>query len=161
MNTDFAVFAAGCFWGVQFYFKRSLGVVKTEAGYTGGNIENPTYEQVLTGKTGHYEAVMVEFDPNHTDFEKLAKLFFEIHDFTQTDGQGPDIGPQYRSAIFYKDGNQRQIAQKLIKVLEDKGFDVSTQILPFKKFWKAESYHQNYYDIRGGFPYCHIRRKIF
>lgn len=161
MKTDYSIFAAGCFWGVQFYFKRFPGVIKTQAGYTGGNIEKPTYEQVLTGTTGHYEAVYVEFDPEQTNFEKLAKLFFEIHDFTQKDGQGPDIGPQYRSAIFYKDENQRQVAQNLIKILKNKGFDVATQILPFDKFWKAEAYHQNYYDLRGGIPYCHIRRKIF
>lgn len=156
-----AVFAGGCFWGVEYYFMKEKGVKKVTSGYTGGTKFNPSYEDVLSGTTGHYEAVEIEFDPEQTDYETLAKLFFEIHDPTQTDGQGPDIGEQYKSIVFYQDLNQKKIAEKLIGLLEAKGLNVATQLKPARHFWKAEDYHQEYYKKNGGTPYCHRRVKRF
>lgn len=156
-----AIFAGGCFWGVEYYFMREKGVKKVTSGYTGGSKFNPTYEDVLSKTTGHYEAVEIEFDPNLTNYETLARLFFEIHDPTQTDGQGPDIGQQYQSVIFFQDENQKEIAQKLIKLLEDKGLNVATKLKPARRFWKAEEYHQQYYQKKGGTPYCHKYTKRF
>jgi peptide methionine sulfoxide reductase msrA/msrB len=156
-----AVFASGCFWGTQYYFSKASGVLKTTVGYTGGNKENPTYEDVCSNSTGHAEAVEVIFDSTITNFETLAKLFFETHDFTQVNRQGPDVGSQYRSAIFYQNENQKEISEKLIKILSDKGYIVATRLNRAAPFWNAENYHQNYYDRRGGTPYCHIYKKIF
>ncbi len=156
-----AIFAGGCFWGVEYYFMREKGVKSVTSGYTGGSVSRPTYEQVLGKKTGHYEAVEVEFDPKKTNYETLARLFFEIHDPTQTDGQGNDIGQQYQSVIFFQDENQKETAQKLIKLLEDKGLKIATQLKPARRFWKAEEYHQRYYEKNGGTPYCHKYTKRF
>lgn len=161
MTTETAIFASGCFWGTEYFLKRQEGVLQTTAGYTGGHVDNPTYKQVCTGTTGHYEAVLVEFDPAIVDYETLARLFFETHDPTQQNGQGPDIGLQYRSAIFVTNETQRQVAEKLIGLLQVKGYDVATEILEAQKFWPAEDYHQDYYDIKGGTPYCHGYRKLF
>ncbi len=160
METGKAVFAAGCFWGVEHLFKQLDGVVSTTVGYTGGHVDKPTYDQVKTGTTGHYEAVLVEFDPQKITYEDLVKYFFEIHDFTQEDGQGPDIGPQYRSNIFYLNENQKKIAQQVIMKLLSLGYDVKTGLLPYDRFWPAEDYHQDYYDRTGKGPYCHIHRPI-
>ena len=160
-RTAFAVFAGGCFWGVEHLLGQAKGVLSIQSGYTGGHISNPTYEQVCTGTTGHYEAVRVLFDPTKTDYETLAKLFFEIHDPTQYDGQGPDIGPQYRSAIFYTSQTQKNTAQKLIEILKNKGLHIVTQLLPLEYFWPAEDYHQHYYRRKGTQPYCHRRMKRF
>jgi len=160
-SANVAVFAGGCFWGVEYYFMKEKGVKSVTVGYTGGTKIKPTYKEVLSHTTGHYEAVEIEFDPKLTNFETLARLFFEIHDPTQTDGQGPDIGEQYRSVIFYQDLNQKAIAEKLIKLLEDKGLKIATQLKPARRFWKAEDYHQEYYKKNGGTPYCHIRVKRF
>mgnify|MGYP000851711485 CR=1 FL=1 len=156
-----AIFAAGCFWGVEHFFKNAPGVVETNVGYTGGKTENPTYEEVCSGKSGHYEAIEVLFDPEKTNFKELAKLFFEIHDFTQTNGQGPDIGEQYLSKIFYFDKEQKSTSEDLIRELNGKGFSVDTELLPSSTFWKAEDYHQDYYNKTGKTPYCHFRKKIF
>lgn len=156
-----AIFASGCFWGTEYFLKRADGVIKTTVGYIGGTLENPTYREVCSKKTGHYEAVEVYFDPSVTDFETLARLFFETHDPTQKDGQGPDIGPQYRSAIFYLDENQKEISEKLINILKNKGLDVATSTIAATTFWPAELYHQDYYDLRGGTPYCHGYKKLF
>jgi peptide methionine sulfoxide reductase msrA/msrB len=150
-----AIFAGGCFWGVQFYLEKSPGVIRTTVGYTGGKTEHPSYEQVCTHKTGHAEAIEVVFDPVRTSFEKLARLFFEIHDPTQLDGQGPDIGDQYRSEIFYVNDEQKQIAEKLIGELKKKGWKVVTLLEPASTFWPAEKYHQEYYQHNGKQPYCH------
>ena len=156
-----AIFAAGCFWGVEHYLKSSKGVLFTSVGYTGGKTENPTYEEVCSHSTGYAEAVEVFFDPKITSFENLTKLFFEIHDFTQVNRQGPDIGDQYRSEIFYLNENQKIIVDSIIKTLKDKNYKVATKVTLAGIFWKAEGYHQNYYGKTGGQPYCHIRKKIF
>ena len=160
-QTTRAIFASGCFWGTEYYLKKAKGVKSTTVGYIGGHIENPTYGQVCTGTTGHAEAVEVIFDPEQTGFETLARLFFETHDFTQINGQGPDIGDQYRSVIFYTDEGQKQIAEKLINLLKDKGYKVATKLEKAGKFYNAEKYHQNYYFKTGGTPYCHVKRKVF
>jgi peptide methionine sulfoxide reductase msrA/msrB len=156
-----AYFAGGCFWGVDYWLKSAPGVISVTAGYMGGTTKNPTYKQVCTGTTGHAETVEVVFDPNKTNYEDLAKLFFEIHDPTQRNRQGPDIGYQYRSAIFYADQQQKQIAERLIEQLKKKGVKVVTSVETAKEFWPAEDYHQDYYGKTGGTPYCHIRTKRF
>lgn len=160
-NFKKAYFAAGCFWGVEFLFQKQIGVLEVVSGYMGGDIENPTYEIVCGGFSGHLEVVEVIFDENIVSYETLVKLFFEIHDFTQTNGQGPDIGSQYLSAIFYCDENQKNIAEDLIEQLKKKAYKVATTLRPKVKFYKAESYHQNYYNKSGKTPYCHSYRKVF
>ena len=160
-RTERAIFASGCFWGTQYYLQKAPGVISTTVGYTGGHVDHPTYKQVCTGRTGHAESVEVVYDPAKTSYEQVAKLFFETHDFTQLDRQGPDIGKQYRSAIFYLDEKQKDTAVKLVGILKGKGFDVKTEITPAGKFWPAESYHQDYYKKNGQTPYCHVYRKIF
>ncbi|MFB0552649.1 MAG: bifunctional methionine sulfoxide reductase B/A protein [Phycisphaerae bacterium] len=160
-QTARAIFASGCFWGTEYYFQRAPGVISTTVGYTGGHIDNPTYKQVCTDKTGHAEAVEVVYDPAIISYEQLAKLFFETHDFTQLNRQGPDIGTQYRSAIFYLDDEQKRLATQLIQTLNQKGYNVKTQIAPADKFWPAEEYHQDYYDKTKKLPYCHIYKQIF
>lgn len=156
-----AIFAGGCFWGVEYYFRRAKGVIATTVGYTGGHKDHPTYQEVCTGSTGHVEAIKVVFDPTKTSYEDLTRLFFEIHDPTQTNGQGPDIGEQYLSVIFYRDEKQREIARKLVGILRQKHYDVVTQLKPASKFWPAEDYHQEYYEKKGGIPYCHVYTKRF
>jgi len=156
-----AYFAAGCFWGVEYCFQNLEGVVSTRVGYMGGGIENPTYEDVCTGRTGHAEALEVTFDESRTDFKTLAKAFFEIHDPTQVNRQGPDIGEQYRSAIFYLNDEQRKVSEELMSILKQKGIDAVTTIVPAQEFYPAEGYHQKYYSKSGRTPYCHVRRKIF
>jgi len=156
-----AIFAGGCFWGVQYYLKQLPGVIETTVGYTGGTKENPSYEDVLTHKTGHVETVEVLFDPIKTNYEEVAKRFFEIHDPTQNDGQGPDIGNEYLSVIFYVDDNQKMIAQKLINQLIEKGYKISTTLRKANKFYIAENYHQEYYEKNKSAPYCHKYTKRF
>ncbi|MCX7598135.1 MAG: bifunctional methionine sulfoxide reductase B/A protein [Armatimonadetes bacterium] len=156
-----AIFAAGCFWGVEYWFSRFAGVVETTVGYTGGHKANPTYKEVCSGTTGHLEAVEVLYDPVRVSYEDLVKLFFEIHDPTQTNGQGPDIGEQYLSAIFYLDDEQKQVAERVIAELKGRGVKVATQLRPAGTFWPAEDYHQDYYARKGGEPYCHVRRKVW
>ena len=141
--------------------KQANGVLSTRVGYMGGQTDNPTYKQVCSGTTGHTEAMEVVFDPEKTSFETLARLFFEIHDPTQVDRQGPDVGDQYRSAIFYRNEEQKQMAIKLIKLLQDKGYKVATELVPAQRFWKAEEYHQDYYNKKHGEPYCHGYVKRF
>jgi len=150
-----AVYAGGCFWGVEYYFQKEPGVVYTTVGYMGGTKDHPTYQDVCSGETGHIEVMMVEFDPLVTSFQKLTKLFFQIHDPTQINRQGPDIGEQYQSVIFYYDIEQKNIADQLISLLENKGFNIATQLISAQDFWPAENYHQDYYLKKGTVPYCH------
>jgi peptide methionine sulfoxide reductase msrA/msrB len=161
IKTDTAVFAGGCFWGVEYYMQKAKGVISVVSGYTGGHKDHPTYQEVCAGNTGHYEAVEIAFDPSKTDFETIERLFFEIHDPTEWNHQGPDWGEQYRSAIFYRNEDQKKTTEKLISLLREKGFKVVTEVKPFTKFWKAEDYHQDYYEHKGTTPYCHGYVKRF
>ena len=156
-----AIFAGGCFWGVEHMMQKQSGVISVISGYTGGHTKNPSYRDVCEGNTGHVEAVEVTYDSNLITYEELATLFFEIHDPTQLDRQGPDAGYQYRSVIFYSNNEQKEIAEKLISVLRNKGYDVVTDIVKATKFWPAEDYHQDYYMRKGGSPYCHSYTKRF
>lgn len=156
-----AIFAGGCFWGVEHLMQKQPGVVTVESGYIGGHVVNPTYKQVCTGTTGHYEAVKITYNPNEIDYATLVKLFMEIHDPTQANGQGPDLGEQYRSAIFYNNESERKIAQGLIDILRKKGYDVVTKLLPATTFYPAEDYHQDYYEHKGTQPYCHVYKAKF
>lgn len=160
-KTAEAIFAGGCFWGVEHLMQKQPGVISVVSGYIGGTVDNPTYEQVCTKKTGHAEAVKITYDPLKVSYETLAKLFFEIHDPTQANGQGPDLGPQYRSEVFYLNPEQKAVAEKLIGQLEAKGYKVVTKVTPATKFWPAETYHQDYYDRKGTEPYCHAYTKRF
>jgi peptide methionine sulfoxide reductase msrA/msrB len=160
-ETARAYFAGGCFWGVEYLLEQQDGVIDARSGYMGGDVENPDYKQVCTGNTGHAETVEVEFDPSVIDFEKLARYFFEIHDPTQRNRQGPDIGQQYRSAVFYTDEHQKQVTEKLIGILKSKGYDVVTEVAPAGTFYPAEDYHQDYYESNGKQPYCHAYQKRF
>lgn len=161
MKIETAIFASGCFWGTEFYFQKAEGVISTEVGYTGGSTENPTYEEVSSGRTGHAEAIEVTYDSAITSYENMVRLFYETHDPEQMDGQGPDIGTQYRSGIFYLNDEQKAIAEKLTEQLKAKGYAVVTEITKAGPFYRAENYHQNYYDKRGGNPYCHVYSKKF
>lgn len=161
MKLETAYFASGCFWGTEYHFLRAKGVVATSVGFMGGKTENPTYKDVCKGNTGHAETAEVVFNPSETTYEELLKLFFETHDFTQIGGQGPDVGDQYRSVIFYTSDAQKQTAEKYLKILSGKAYKVATDVQPASIFWPAEDYHQEYYDKKGGSPYCHIYRKIF
>jgi peptide-methionine (S)-S-oxide reductase len=157
-NLQKAIFAAGCFWGVEAAFRRMKGVVSTVVGYTGGSFENPGYEDVCTGRTGHAEAVEVTFDPAQISYNDLLRLFWEIHDPTTLNRQGPDTGSQYRSAIFFNSPEQESTAQLSKEKLEDSGmYDnvIVTEITPASTFYIAEDYHQQYLEKRG-LATCHI-----
>ncbi|MCA9707507.1 MAG: peptide-methionine (S)-S-oxide reductase MsrA [Myxococcales bacterium] len=156
-----AFFAGGCFWGVEHYMEQLDGVVSVESGYMGGHLDSPSYEQVTSHTTGHLETVRVRFDSRRVSYRDVAKLFFEIHDPTQADGQGPDIGPQYLSAVFVAEPAQEKIVQELIETLRGRGYDVVTQVRAAGPFWQAEDYHQDYYAKTGKTPYCHARVRRF
>ncbi len=154
---EVAIFAAGCFWGVQYYFDQVPGVIETEVGYIGGKTENPTYEQVCSHTTGHAEATKITYDPAKVSFETLLKQFFRMHDPTQFNRQGPDVGDQYRSAIFYLDQEQKRLAQKVIDELNKSEFNgkIATTLEPAATFWRAEQYHQKY-TKKTGLGACHV-----
>lgn len=151
-----ALFAGGCFWGVEDAFRKTPGVCDAVSGYAGGVTPNPSYEQVCGGRTGHAETVRVTFDPSKVSYEQLARLFFEIHDPTQRDGQGPDMGSQYRSAVFYLDEDQKAVVEKLVADLRRQGYDVVTSIEQAGEFYPAEDYHQRFAE-RTGRGACHLR----
>jgi len=154
-----AIFAAGCFWGVEATFRQLPGVVSTRVGYTGGALSNPTYEDVCTDRTGHAEAVEVEYDPSKLSYEKLLDVFWENHDPTQLNRQGPDRGTQYRSAIFFTSPEQEAAAKASKERLEKSGRyrkPIVTQIVPASTFYEAEDYHQQYLEKRG-LASCHIK----
>lgn len=162
-NIKSAYFAGGCFWGVEYFFENYKGVKAAISGYMGGHLNNPSYKEVCRGFSGHLEVVRVDYDVSEVSFEELAKLFFEIHDPTQVNGQGPDIGPQYLSAIFYNDEEEKNIAKHLIKELEKKGYLVATKLISTLNtpFFEAEDYHQDYYFVHNKQPYCHNYTKRF
>jgi len=156
-----AIFAGGCFWGVEYFLQKTPGVISVTSGYTGGHVKNPSYREVCTGTTGHAEAVKIVYDPQKTSYEKLLRLFLEIHDPTQVGRQGPDIGDQYRSEIFYMNDDQKQITEKCLNILKSKGYNVATQATQASEFYPAEAYHQDYYFNNGKVPYCHAYTKRF
>ncbi len=160
-GTQVATFAAGCFWGVEEEFRKVKGVVATSVGFTGGHTKNPSYRQVCYDDTGHAEAVMVEFDPKIVSYEKLLQVFWDLHDPTTLNRQGPDVGDQYRSAIFFHSPEQKAAAiasrDKLQASGELSGGKIVTQIVPAAEFWKAEEYHQQYVE-KGGIAFCHRRK---
>jgi peptide-methionine (S)-S-oxide reductase len=151
-NLEKAAFAAGCFWHVEADFRKLKGVVDAEVGYMGGHTENPTYEEVHTGKTGHAETVEVIFDPSVISYEQLLNVFWDLHDPTTPNRQGPDVGHQYRSVIFYYNDEQRREAEGSKQRLQESGrfkSDIVTEIVPAPMFWRAEEYHQRYLEKRG------------
>lgn len=153
-----ATFGAGCFWGVEEIFRKIPGVTSTSVGYTGGTTENPTYEDVCTDKTGHAEVVDIDFDPNVVSYQTLLKVFFENHNPTTLNQQGPDIGTQYRSAVFYHDEEQKSQAERMKKELDQSGKfrkPIVTEVTAAKKYYPAEQYHQKYLQKRG-IDSCHI-----
>lgn len=163
MKTKKAIFAAGCFWHVEYEFSKINGVQEVISGYTGGDTKNPTYKEVCAGRTNHAEAVQITYDPKMTRYEDLLKKFWEIHDPTQFNRQGPDTGTQYRSAIFYHDDSQKKAAEKSLNEEQKKHEKkIVTQIMPAKEFYKAEEYHQKYYE-KNKIQSCgmHIIKKLF
>lgn len=153
-----ATFAAGCFWGVEEAFRQTPGVLETTVGYTGGQLDHPTYEQVCSDRTGHAEAVEVRFDPDRISYARLLEMFWSLHNPTTLNRQGPDVGSQYRSAVFYHDDQQREQAEAMKRRLDESGVfgrPIVTEITPASTFWPAEDYHQQYVHKRGGGS-CHI-----
>ncbi|WP_198315862.1 peptide-methionine (S)-S-oxide reductase MsrA [Chitinophaga tropicalis] len=159
VKTEKATFGGGCFWCTEAQFQYLDGVLKVESGYAGGTVPNPTYEQVCTGTTGHAEVIQVTYDPSKITYEELLQAFWQSHDPTQLNRQGNDVGTQYRSVIFYHNEEQHKLAEFYKDKLQHSGaYDepVVTEISPIDKFYKAENYHQNYYNQNGSQPYCHF-----
>ena len=152
-----AIFAAGCFWGVQTSFDGVPGVLETNVGYTGGKTKTPTYEAVCGGDTGHAEALEVMFDNEKVTYETLVRHFFKMHNPTEYNRQGPDVGSQYRSAVFFLDNNQKTVAEKVMLDISPTYFPktIATEVAPFETFYKAEEYHQKYFEKNGGGT-CHV-----
>lgn len=164
-KTDTATFGTGCFWCTEAIFQQLDGVISATSGYSGGTVDNPTYKQVCDGNTGHAEVIQVVYDPSKITFDELLEAFWQSHDPTTLNRQGNDVGPQYRSVIFYHNEEQKQKAEKYKAELDkSKAFDnpIVTEISPFSKFYVAENYHQEYYDKNGSAPYCYyvIRPKL-
>ena len=152
-----ATFGAGCFWGVELAFSQNFGITQTAVGYSGGNMPDPTYEMVCTGQSGHAEVVEVEYDPSQIEYEALLELFWSIHDPTTLNRQGPDVGTQYRSVIFFHDAEQESAARTSVEKLQPSGRfqgDIVTEIIPAPRFYRAEEYHQKYLEKRG-MKNCH------
>jgi len=160
IDTEEAIVAGGCFWGVEYYLGKLVGVLRTEVGYTGGEKSRPSYHEVCAGNTGHFEAVRIIYSPSQLDYESLLKYFFEIHNPSQVDGQGPDRGSQYQSAVFYYNDTQKQTTEKLIRALQQNSC-IATKLLPVTPFWSAEAEHQHYYARTQQQPYCHAYTKRF
>jgi peptide-methionine (S)-S-oxide reductase len=147
LHMEYATFAGGCFWGIQAAFQQVPGVTDTRAGYTGGDMPDPSYQDVCNNQTGHAEAVFIEFDPEKVSYRQLLDVFFSLHDPTEYNRQGPDVGPQYRSAIFYHNEEQKQTAKKVIEELQRSGRyqkEIVTELVSSTQFWPAEEYHQSY-----------------
>ena len=158
-NSRLATFGSGCFWCTEAIFMRLTGVEEVISGYSGGSVENPTYEQVSTGNTGHAESIQITYDPAKVSYDDLLEVFWKTHDPTTKDRQGYDIGPQYRSVVFYHDAEQKKLAESYKNKLEDEGIwnrPIVTEIEAFTKFWPAESYHQDYYDNNPTKRYCTV-----
>jgi len=159
---DAIVFASGCFWGTEYFFEQAEGVISTQVGYIGGHVEHVTYDEVCTGTTGHAEAVKVTYDTTKTDFKTMCKLFFETHNPEQVNGQGDDLGTQYRSGIFFTTEHQKETAEELISILETKnGLNIATEVTKATTFWKAEAYHEHYHSNQNTAPSCHGYFKLF
>src|SRR5215208_192229 len=157
--TKKATFGAGCFWGVEATFRNVEGVVDTAVGYAGGHTPDPNYKDVCTDRTGHAEVVEVEYDPERVPYEQLLDVFWENHDPTTLNRQGPDVGTQYRSVVFFHDDEQRAVAERVISDLESEGIwsePIVTEVAPFDEFYAAEDYHQNYFRNNGFQPYCQV-----
>ena len=155
VDSEEAIVAGGCFWGIDYYLSRIPGVLNVEVGYIGGELPCPTYDKVCRGDTGYYEAARVVFDAKKTDYATVLKRFFEIHDPTQRTGQGPDLGSQYKSAAFYYNEAQHDMLRLLVRALRDKGYEVVTRLEMIQPFWSAEESHQHYYKKHNKIPYCH------
>ena len=157
MAQDLATLGAGCFWGVEYVFRRVAGISDVAVGFSGGRIANPTYKQVCYSNTGHIEVAQITFDPERITYEQVLDVFWAMHDPTQVDRQGPDVGDQYASAIFFHSDEQKQIAEDSLKRAQER-FDrpIATKILPLDAFYPAEDYHQEYYEKNGHEPYCHV-----
>lgn len=165
MKKEIAVFGGGCFWCIEAVFQTLPGVISAEPGYTGGSLDNPTYDQVCAGETGHAEVVKITFDPDKVSYERLLDAFFTVHDPTTPNRQGNDIGAQYRSAIYYTSEEQKKAAELFIETLAKKGLfrdPIVTEVKPLDKFWPAEDYHKDYYTRNSNAPYCQaiIRPKL-
>jgi peptide-methionine (S)-S-oxide reductase len=156
-GSQLATFGSGCFWCTEAIFLDVKGVLKVQSGYSGGTVENPTYKQVCTGTTGHAEVVQITYDPSVISYDELLEIFWHTHDPTTLNRQGNDVGTQYRSVIFFHNDEQKKLAEHYKQKLnEEKVYDnpVITEIVPFKAFYVAEDYHQNYYALNGNAPYC-------
>ncbi|MFN8354640.1 MAG: peptide-methionine (S)-S-oxide reductase MsrA [Spirosomataceae bacterium] len=156
---EVATFGAGCFWCVEAVFQRLNGVVKVESGYSGGSVKNPSYKEVCTGTTGHAEVSQITYDPKKISFVELLEVFWKTHDPTTLNRQGADVGTQYRSAVFYHNDDQKRLAEEYKKKLNESGAynnPIVTEIVPFSAFYKAEDYHQNFYNDNETYPYCQV-----
>lgn len=157
IKKQIAIFGAGCFWGVEYVFKKVPGVLRTEVGYIGGKTKNPSYKEVCTERTGHVESVRIYYDSSKISYQNLLEVFFKCHDPTQINRQGPDFGTQYRSVIFYLNEEQKKEAEEFKRKYEkEMGSKIATSIEKAGNFYLAEEYHQNYYEKNGKTPYCHV-----
>lgn len=158
-GSEVVTLGGGCFWCVEAVFSELKGVKQVESGYSGGHVPNPSYEQVCTGKTGHAEVVQITFDPQSITLKELLQIFFTVHDPTTLNRQGADVGTQYRSVIFFRNPAQKTVAEQALKEIQDAGVwnaPIVTELTPFQAFYKAENYHQQYFELNGQQPYCRM-----